>query len=124
MRSPVALRSAVCIVVGGLGGAAVATSPRGSALGGLYGLLFALLVTPRAGYAGAGLLWGLAYALVIWLAIPAGLVPLLSGTPHMAMLDTARAHFHDLVAYLLYLGLPLGLAHGLGGWIPVGGRGR
>jgi len=103
-----------CVLVGGLGGALSSEfSPLGVALGGLYGALFALLVGSRAGNPGEGLRWGLGYALVLWLAVPAGLFPLFQGMPHMAMLDTARVHFGDLVAYLLYIGLPLGLTLGL-----------
>jgi len=103
-----------CVLVGGLGGAlSMGLSPLGAALGVLYGTLFALLTASRVDNPGAGLLWGLGYALVLWLAVPAGLFPLFQGRPHMAMLDTARAHFADLVAYLLYIGLPLGLTLGL-----------
>jgi hypothetical protein len=68
------------------------------ALGGLYGLIFALLGAPRAASPGAGLLWGLGYALLLWLARPAGLFPLLGDTHAMGMLDTARAHFPELIA--------------------------
>ncbi len=32
----------------------------------------------------------------------------------MGMLDEARAHFPELVAYLLCFGLPLGFLNGLG----------
>ncbi len=59
---------------------------------------------------GAGLLWGLGVALLLWLALPAGLLPLLSSGPQMPMLDAARAHLPELVAYLLLFGLPVGLA--------------
>jgi len=61
---------------------------------------------------GAGLLWGLGGALLLWLALPAGLLPLVNGGPQMPMLDAARAHFSELVAYLLCLGLPIGLGLG------------
>nr|MBA3791215.1 hypothetical protein [Rubrobacter sp.] len=109
------------LVVGAVGGAVIwwlglASFVTGVALGGLYGLLFALLIVRRAVSPGAGLLWGLGYALLLWLAGPAGLFPLLGGAgeaPAMGMLDTARAHFPELVAYLLFFGLPLGLALGI-----------
>jgi len=118
MPSVLTPRGVACVLVGCLGGAATGLPlPVGVALGGLYGLVFVVAAAPRADSAGAGLLWGLGYALVLWLLVPAGLFPLLDGAPHMAMLDAARAHFSDLVAYLLYLGLPLGLI--LGTW---GGR--
>ncbi len=96
----------------------------GVALGGLYGLVFALLVARRAVSPGAGLLWGLGYALLLWLAGPAGLFPLLGGgASAMGMLDTARAHFPELVAYLLCFGLPLGVTLGtLGGLRPPPGQ--
>src|SRR5262245_1126073 len=99
------------IVVGGLGGAilaalGLASLTSGVLLGAIYGLLFALLGAPRASSPGGGLLWGIAYALLLWLAGPAGLFPLVSealaapsvSTIHsMGMLDTARAHFPELV---------------------------
>jgi uncharacterized membrane protein YagU involved in acid resistance len=61
----------------------------------------------------------------MWLAVPAGILPLL--TEHMTMmgmLDTARAHFPDLVAYVLSLGMLTGIALGtlatLSGTMPAG----
>src|SRR5438552_2183415 len=114
------LERTALILVGCAGGAAADPTIPGAALGGLYGLLFALLAAPQSPAPGAGLLWGLGYALLLWLAFPAGLFPVLGGLPHMAMLDTARAHFHDLVAHLLYLGLPLGLT--LGSWTSLRAR--
>jgi uncharacterized membrane protein YagU involved in acid resistance len=98
----------------------------GVALGGLYGVLFALLAARRAVNPGAGLLWGLGYALLLWLAGPTGLFPLLdAGAPAMGMLDTARAHFPELAAYLLCFGVPLGVTLGiLGGVRPTQGRAR
>lgn len=108
------------LVVGCLGEAVIqalglASLVTGVVLGGLYGLLFALWVARRAVSPGAGLLWGLGYAFLLWLAGPAGLFSLLGDSgepPAMGMIDTARAHFPELVAYILCLGLPLGLALG------------
>ena len=86
-----------------------------SLLGGFYGLLFALLATPRAVSPGAGLVWGLAYAFLLWLAVPVGILPLMAGAaPGVEMLDIARDRFPALAAFLLCFGLPLGL--GLGIW--------
>ena len=108
-----------CLAVGGFGGAvvwAIGLVPLlgGVALGGLCGVLFALLVARRADSPGAGLLWGLGYALLLWLAGPLGLFPLVAGgATAMGMLDTARAHFPDLAAYLLCLGVPLGVTLGV-----------
>lgn len=116
------------LTVGCLGGMAIwvmglASPLTGVALGGLYGLLFALLVAQRAVGPGAGLLWGLGYALLLWLAGPVGLFPLLGDAPAAGMADTARDRFPELVAYLLFLGLPLGLTLGvLGGLGPQPGR--
>jgi len=109
------------LLIGCLGGAVIwaiglASLVGDVALGGLYGLIFALLVARRAVSPGAGLLWGLGYALLLWLAGPAGLFPLLDGgAPAMGMLGTARAHFPDLAAYLLCFGLPLGVTLGIFG---------
>ncbi|CAN5840560.1 hypothetical protein BH18ACT11_BH18ACT11_16220 [soil metagenome] len=119
------------LAVGCFGGAviwAIGLAPfvGGVALGGLYGAVFVLLAARRAVSTGAGLLWGLGYALLLWLAGPAGLFPLLDGrAPAMGMLGIARAHFPDLVAYLLCFGLPLGVTLGiLGGVRPMPGRAR
>jgi uncharacterized membrane protein YagU involved in acid resistance len=123
------LRGAIItsVIVGFLGGAIVValglvSFATGVLLGSVYGLLFGLIGARRAVSPGAGLLWGLGYVLLIWLAGPAGLFPLLgvvtSGhagvAMQMGMLDSARAHFPELVAYMLCFGLPLGLA--LGTW--------
>ncbi|MPZ14466.1 MAG: hypothetical protein GEU73_08585 [Chloroflexi bacterium] len=109
-----------CGVVGCLGGALIAAMGlakfgAGVLLGGAYGVAFALLAASRAASPGAGLLWGLGYALLLWLGGPAGLFPLLGGAPAMGMLDVARTHFPELVAYLLCFGLPLGLTLGARG---------
>lgn len=119
MRAPVTQAVILCTIVGLLGGAiclalGLATLLTGVVLGGLYGAIFALLAAPRAATPGAGLLWGLGYALLLWLAGPAGLFPLLGAAHVMGMLDTARAHFPELLAYVLCFGLPFGLT--LGTW--------
>ena len=109
------------VVAGALGGAACAavtggTTTTGILIGGLYGLLFALLAASRAVSLGSGLLWGLAYSFLLWITLPAGIVPFVMGhAPAMGMLDTARAHFPDLVAYIVCYGAPLGLAIGASG---------
>jgi len=120
MRSSPLLPFLLCALVGALGGLAclfvgVANFFTGPVLGALYGVLFALLGKPRAFSPGAGLVWGLGYAFLIWLAIPAGILPvLMESMPEMGMLDAARHHFPELVAYTLCYGLPLGV--GLGTW--------
>ena len=70
----------------------------------------------RATSAGAGLIWGLAAAFLMWLVIPAGLQPLFSSGSHsMAMLSDTRDQFTLLVAYLECLGTPVGLVLGIRG---------
>jgi hypothetical protein len=120
MRSSLLIAITICVIAGASGGAVAALAIQASIiisvlLGALYGLLFAFLAAPRAVTPGAGLLWGLGYVLILWLAIPAGIVPVFMGRmPAMGMLDTARAHFPELIAYLLCYGTPLGLT--LGTW--------
>lgn len=89
------------------------STPLSTLLGALYGLLFAWLIARHIASAGSGLIWGLASAFLLWLAVPTGLLPLFQGAAHMGMLDEARAHFPELVAYLLFLGFPLGLITGM-----------
>src|SRR5258708_4261448 len=107
------------LVTGGLGGMLVAQAPSSSIslplsslVGALYGLIFAWLFTRQIVSIGSGLIWGLGSAFLLWLAVPTGLLPLLQGAARMGMLDEARAHFPELVAYLLCFGLPLGLLNG------------
>jgi hypothetical protein len=108
----------VGVLVGALGGAISAKFvPAGLAVGALpgaiYGLVFAICCAQRAFSPGAGLVWGLGYAFLTWVAVPAGILPVtMRIMPAMGMLDTARAHFPELVAYILCLGAPLGLSLG------------
>jgi hypothetical protein len=104
-----ALGGAVCLVLG------LANLLTGVVLGALYGAAFGWLGSHRATTPGAGLIWSLAYAFVLWLAVPAGILPVgTGGMPVMGMLDTARGHFPELVAYIICFGMPLGLA--VGAW--------
>jgi hypothetical protein len=106
-----------CLLVGGIGGVAaadvgLASLQTGVILGGLYGLGFALLAAPRATTPGAGLLWGLAYALLLWLCNPLGLSSLLTSSTPDAMLAGLRSRFPALAMYLLCFGVPLGVSLG------------
>ena len=70
-----------CLPVGAAGGAFLSLAGlvapvTGLFLGCIYGLIFCLVARPRANTPGAGLLWGLAFALVFWLAGPAAIGPL------------------------------------------------
>ena len=88
----------------------------GLAVGGLFGLAFGVFFARRATSAGAGLIWGLASALLMWLVFPAGLRPLFAASVHsMAALSDARDEFPLLVGYLVCLGMPVGLVLGIRG---------
>jgi hypothetical protein len=109
--------SVLCVIVGGLGGLAasqvgLAAVQTGVIIGSLYGFGFALLASPRATTPGAGLLWGLAYALLLWLTNPLGLSTLMTSAPSDALLESLRTRFPALVAHLLCFGAPLGVALG------------
>jgi hypothetical protein len=89
---------------------AVEGAPIGAAFGLVFGWMFAEACTSP----GAGLLWGLAYAFLLWMVVSATIVPWIVGNRQAsAMLDSARRHFPDLAGYLLFLGMPLGLVLGL-----------
>jgi len=78
-------------------------------LGCFYGLIFCLVASPRATTPGAGLLWGLAFALVLWLIGPL----FVQASPGSTMmLNTVRARFPELIGYILFLGAPLGIVLG------------
>src|SRR6266436_7384693 len=88
----------------------------GGLLGLTFGLAFGLFFAQRATSPGAGLIWGLGSALLLWVMIPAGIRPMLAGSSRpMGMLSDARAQFPELVAYLLCLGTPVGVALGIRG---------
>jgi uncharacterized membrane protein YagU involved in acid resistance len=91
-------------------------TPLNLVLASLFGLIFGLFFSKRATSPGAGLIWGLGFAFLMWIAIPAGLGHLLSGFGHPgSMFGDAQEHFPDLVAYLVCLGMPVGLVLGIRG---------
>ncbi len=91
-------------------------TPRNLVLASLFGLIFGLFFSKRATSPGAGLIWGLGFAFFLWIAIPAGLGHLLSGFGHSgSMFGDAQEHFPELVAYLVCLGMPVGLILGIRG---------
>lgn len=119
LRQTLLLRATACLIIGAIGGAVVAGATARSLstlvpLGALYGLVLALLTSSRTMSAGAGLLWGLGYAYLLWLVGPAGLFAL-EHAAHLGTLATARAHFPELIGYLLCFGVPLGLTLGFWG---------
>src|SRR5947209_3221656 len=106
----------VGLIVGGAGGFAAMFVTHGTGLawlftGAVYGAVFGCLFARRCVRPGAGIVWGLGYAFLLWIAIPVTLVPLMRGEmAAMGMLESARFHFQDLVAYVTCFGAPLGLA--------------
>src|SRR5437899_5173363 len=120
MRRSPALFLAIGSVIGALGAfvlARVGLTPAGWSvlailLGAVLGGCFALMTRSRATTPGAGLLWALAFSFLLWLAGPACMLPRVTSHGRMGMLDAARAHFPELVGYLLVFGAPLGLVLG------------
>src|SRR5438552_8030112 len=120
MRRSPALFLTIGSVIGALGAFVLArlglTPPRWSfvaiLLGAILGGCFALMTRSRATTPGAGLLWALAFSFLPWLAGPACMLPRVTSHGAMGMLDAARAHFPELVGYLLVFGAPLGLVLG------------
>jgi uncharacterized membrane protein YagU involved in acid resistance len=84
-------------------------------LGAGFGLIFGSMFSKRASSAGAGLIWGLSSALLLWfLALAISMMKI--GTHDASlMLEEARGRFPELAAYLLCLGGPTGLALGIRG---------
>jgi uncharacterized membrane protein YagU involved in acid resistance len=116
----------ICLIIGSVGGAIFmvlvhATLVTGILMGGLLGVVFGLLAAQRAFSPGAGLIWGLAYAFLLWLAVPVGLLSVMAHSAHASeIVDMARARFPELVAYVLCFGIPLGA--GLGAWGAISGQ--
>jgi uncharacterized membrane protein YagU involved in acid resistance len=103
------------LVVGAAGGvlsslALGASAAQGLGLGALFGLAFGLFFARRATSPGAGLIWGLGCGFLAWV-----MLPLAAGAGSPAMLGHARGHFPELVAALVCLGLPVGVALGIRG---------
>jgi len=115
-------------LIGGVGGMLCMAMlhdplPYGVLLGAIYGLVFGALFSGRCASPGAGLIWGLAYSFLLWLILPAGLLPWLTGQHPMGMADTARGSFPALVGYLIAIGTPLGIGLGMIGELtPQKGR--
>jgi len=113
--------AALGMVVGICGGLARAyaghSSPFVSALvGGGFGLVFGLMFAKRSRSAGAGLIWGLGSALLLWFAVTAVNTLSQSNIERSAgMLREARNQFPGLVAILMCLGMPVGVALGIRG---------
>jgi hypothetical protein len=107
------------LAIGVLGGALesvlLATSlMHGVIYGALFGLAFGFFFSHRATSPGAGLIWGVATALLLWIVGPAGILLLLDAGHSMGTLSNARAKFPQLVAFMICLGMPVGIT--LGTW--------
>lgn len=96
-----------------LGGVADAGGVNLIVLGGVWGLLFAVLCARHATSTGAGVLWGIAFAVLAWLAVSIGLPHAMASMPMADMADMARTHFPELVALVVCIGAPVGIALGL-----------
>jgi len=111
--------------VGALGGALqsiLLATPLASGIvfGALFGVVFGAFFARRATSAGAGLIWGVAAALLLWMVVPAGILSMGRAGDPMAMLSDARTKFPQLVAILICLGMPVGVT--LGTWSELHSR--
>jgi uncharacterized membrane protein YagU involved in acid resistance len=102
-------RGLLCTIIGALGGVVLmlaghATVLTGPVPGVLYGVLFAVLFGREAASIGSELLWGLGYALLLWIVLVIAF---------HSPLRTNRDNFPDLVGYILCFGAPLGLTLGM-----------
>jgi hypothetical protein len=120
VESPLVVPIIICILTGVIGGAACSavvtvSLPASLMLGAIYGLVFAVLCRRRAVSPGAGLIWGLGFAFLLWLVVPAGVVPAIAEEMSAIGDDSLRAKFPQLVAYVLLFGVPLGMVLGIWG---------
>jgi hypothetical protein len=75
-----------------------------------------LAFSKRAATPGAGLIWGLGAAFLFWVAVHAGsTLWFMQAARSPAMLPHLRQHFDDLVAYVVCLGMPVGIVLGFRG---------
>jgi hypothetical protein len=107
------------LAIGGGGGALqsflLATSlMHGVIYGALFGAAFGLCFSRRATSPGAGLIWSVAAALLLWIVGPAGILSLRRPSHFMGMMSNARANFPLLVGFIICLGMPVGVT--LGTW--------
>lgn len=121
---------------GALGGAIQgkllsAPMSQGILLGGIFGLAFSRFFARRASTPGAGLIWGLGGALLLWFVMATGIdVLFLRSASAVIMLNAVQARFPRLVAYLVCLGMPVGVVLGIRGGLrlkgsrPFAGAGR
>jgi len=87
----------------------------GGLVGAAFGLAFGLFFARRATSPGAGLIWGLASSLFLWMLVPSGFFRFGARTSSTMMLQDAQGHFSHLVGYVLCLGMPVGIGLGIRG---------
>jgi uncharacterized membrane protein YagU involved in acid resistance len=110
-----ALPIAICGVTGLIGGLALmagthASIVAGPLAGAVFGVLFPTVFANRATDRGSGLLWGLSYSFLLWLAVVPGAQVISANLS--STFETQRDNFPELVGYIVCLGLPLGLVLG------------
>ena len=111
----------ITLMTGVLGGAlqskVLETSlTRGMLLGSIFALAFSFFFAKRTTTPGAGLIWGVASALLFWLVAHGGIDLLFARTARSAaMLNDAQQRFPQLVACLVCLGMPVGIVLGIAG---------
>src|SRR6516165_3922128 len=111
------LQHLASLAIGGVGGAlesVLLATPlvQGVIYGALFGLAFSFFFSRRAATPGAGFIWGVAAALLVWLVGPAGILAMRHVGHPMGMLSDARAKFPQLVGFLNCLGMPVGITVG------------
>jgi hypothetical protein len=102
----------------GIGGGALQSVLLGTPLmhgliyGAFFGLAFGFFFSGRATSPGAGFIWGVAAALLLWIAGPAGILSMRHTGHPMGMLSDAQAKVPQLVAFMICLGMPVGITLG------------
>jgi hypothetical protein len=114
MRSDAALGLLAGLVGGVLQSSVLHLSLINNALLGIgFGVVFGIVFSKRATSAGAGLIWGLSAALLLWFVTLVVGSPMADVQDSNCMLILARSRFPELAAYLICLGAPTGLVLGI-----------
>jgi len=122
-RTDVVIRLAACALVGLFGGVlAQHLTPNAGGnplLGAAAATIFCAAFGRRRFDIGGALLWGTAYAFVVWLAVLGVTIGVHRGVAASA-LDSMRPAFPQLVADVVTLGIPTGLTFGIAGTLRSG----
>ncbi len=119
IRSPGWADPLLGILVGGLGGALASLLLMKPAshtviVGICFGLVFGLFFASRATSPGAGIIWGIGCAFLVWLLLSARILPMLEHSGAGAeMLANTQDEFPELVGFVTLLGMPLGMVFGI-----------